>query len=146
MSLPCDVLNITLSCDNNILVVCEKALVDPIGDLIGLSSKVNSWSPSVGTCSLNEGTLLCNELYATLVDPIDDQVDSSRKMNLCTPSAVISNMNESLDLNTISFFSHENLEVECLFKDNILFDDDMTFENVQSEMPYDVGSVITIGG
>ena len=33
-----------------------------------------------------------------------------------------------------------------MFKDNLLFDDDMTFESVHSEMPYNVGSVATLGG
>ncbi|XP_069151841.1 uncharacterized protein [Solanum lycopersicum] len=81
-SLPCDVLDSILSYDDNILVVTEQALVDPIDDPIESCSKVNSCPPSVGTFILNEGTLSCDESDATLVDPIDDQVDSSRKINL----------------------------------------------------------------
>ncbi|KAH0773700.1 hypothetical protein KY290_010837 [Solanum tuberosum] len=126
-SLPCDVLDSTFLCDDNILVV-------------------NLCSPSVGTCSLNEGTLSCDESDATLVDPIDDQVDSSEKINLCPPSVGINDLNESLDHSTISCFSHVNLEVECLLKDNLLFDDDMTIESVHSEIPYNVGSVATLSG
>ncbi|KAH0743239.1 hypothetical protein KY290_031232 [Solanum tuberosum] len=143
-SLPCDVLDSTFLCDDNILVVSEQALVDPFDDRIDSSTKVNLCPPSVGTCSLNEGTLSCDESDATLVDPFDDQVDSSRKINLCPPSVGINDLNESLDHSTISCFSHLNLEVECLLKDNLLFDDDMTLESVHSEMPYNVGSVATL--
>ena len=78
-----DVLDITLLCDDIILLVSEQALSDPIDYRINSSSKVNSFPPSVGTCSMNEGTLSCDESDATLVDPIDDRVDSSRKINLC---------------------------------------------------------------
>jgi len=145
-SLPCDVLDSTFLCDDNILVVSDQALVDPFDDRIDSSSKVNLCPPSVGTCSLNEGTLSCDESDATLVDPIDDQVDSSRKINLCPPSVGINDLNESLDHSNISCFSHVNLEVECLLKDNLLFDDDMTLESVHSEMPYNVGSVATLSG
>ncbi|WMV14249.1 hypothetical protein MTR67_007634 [Solanum verrucosum] len=120
--------------------------VDPFDDRFDSSSKVNLCLPSVGTCSLNEGTLSCDESDATLVDPIDVQVDSSRKINLCPPSVGINDLNESLDHSTISCFTHVNFEVECLLKDNLLFDDDMTLEIVHSEMPYNVGSVVTLSG
>uniref|UniRef100_M1DHX2 Uncharacterized protein n=1 Tax=Solanum tuberosum TaxID=4113 RepID=M1DHX2_SOLTU len=131
----------TLSCDES-----DATLVDPIDDQVDSSRKINLCPPSVGTCSLNEGTLSCDESDATLVDPIDDQVDSSRKINLCPPSVGINDLNESLDHSNISCFSHVNLEVECLLKDNLLFDDDMTLESVHSEMPYNVGSVATLSG
>ncbi|WMV13660.1 hypothetical protein MTR67_007045, partial [Solanum verrucosum] len=136
----------TFLCDDNILVVNDQTLVDHFDDRIFSSSKVNLCPPIVGTCSLNEGTLSCDESDATLVDPIDDQVDSSGKINLCPPSVGINDLNESLDHSTISYFSHVNLEVECLLKDNLLFDDDMTLESVHSEMPYNVGSVATLSG
>lgn len=67
-SLPCDVLDCTLSCDHNILVVSEQALVYPIDGKIESSSKGNLCPPSVSTCSLNEGTLSCDESDATVVD------------------------------------------------------------------------------
>uniref|UniRef100_M1DQC7 Uncharacterized protein n=1 Tax=Solanum tuberosum TaxID=4113 RepID=M1DQC7_SOLTU len=123
----------------------KKELVDPIEDRIDSSSKVNLCPPSVGTCSLNEGTLSCDESVATLVDPIDDQVHSSREINLCPPRVGINDLNNSLDHNTIYSFSLVNLEVECLLKDNFLFDDDMTLESVHSEILYNVGSVATLG-
>ncbi|KAH0669564.1 hypothetical protein KY285_023727 [Solanum tuberosum] len=122
---------------------CALMLIAKVTTLLPMSYKCPL---SVGTCSLNEGTLSCNESDATIVDPINDQVDSSGKINLCPPSVGINDLNESLDHSTISGFSHVNLEVECLLKDNLLFDDDMTLESVHSEMPYNVGSVATLSG
>jgi len=95
---------------------------------------------------LNEGTLSCDKSDSTLVNPIDDQVNSSRKIDLCSPRVDIYDLNESLDFNTIYCFSHENLEGECLYKEVLLFDDDITHESAHSEMPYNVGSVSTLEG
>ncbi|WMV45780.1 hypothetical protein MTR67_039165 [Solanum verrucosum] len=109
-SLPCDVLDSTFFCDDNILVVSEQALVDPIIDRIDSSSKVNLCPPNVGTCSLKEGTFSCNESDTTLVDPMDDHFDSSRKISLYPPSVGINDLNEYLHHSTISYFSPMNLE------------------------------------
>lgn len=75
-SFSCDVLDSTLLHDDNVLIVYEKKLIDPIDDQIESTNKVDLCSPSVGTCTLNEGTQLRYKSNYTLVDPCDDQGES----------------------------------------------------------------------
>lgn len=53
---------------------------------------------------------------------------------------------ESLDIDFISYPSHGNLELGCDFKNNLLFDSDMTIKSVHSGISCNIEYVVTLEG